>query len=97
MRWPAKFAVLKKAQRKSMSANKKLQYEYQCSQCKQWHPQKNVEVDHIVPCGKLQEYNDLPGFVERMFVGEDKLRLVCKPCHKSITQQAKEQNVQDAE
>lgn len=90
MRWPPKFTVLKSAQRKSLSANKKLQYEYQCSECRSWFPQKEVEVDHIIPAGSLKDYSDLPGFVERLFVGVDGLRVVCKPCHKQITQEARD-------
>lgn len=49
-----------------------------------------MEVDHIIPAGSLKSYEDLPGFVERMFVGEDKLQVVCKSCHKAKTNDERE-------
>lgn len=90
MRWPPRYKVLELARRKSLSANKRLKYEFQCALCEKWHPRDNVEVDHIEACGKLQCYEDLPGFVERLFVGVEKLRVLCIPCHREITQKAKE-------
>lgn len=96
-RWPAKFAVVNKAKRKAeyewwnAEGTRKLnvQWEYQCSQCEGWFMRTEVEVDHIEPVGSLNKYDDLPGFVERLFVGEDKLRLVCKECHRHITNSEK--------
>jgi hypothetical protein len=64
---------------------KRHKYEYKCSKCKKWFKAKEVEVDHKKPCGALKDYKDLPAFTKRMFVGVKKLRVVCKPCHKIIT------------
>lgn len=85
MRWPPKYEVIKKAQRPYKGPNPRQKYEYQCSRCSGWFALKNVEVDHITPAGKLNGFDDLPGFVERLFVGVRKLRLLCKPCHKIVT------------
>lgn len=85
MRWPPKYEVIKKAQRPYKGPNPRQKYEYQCSRCSGWFALKNVEVDHITPAGKLNGFDDLPGFVERLFVGVRKLRLLCKPCHKVVT------------
>lgn len=84
-RWPPKFLVLKEAKRDYQGDNKRLKFEYLCAICQQYHPQKEIEVDHIVPCGKLSSFEDLPGFVERLFCGKEGLRVVCKSCHKELT------------
>lgn len=61
--------------------------------CKEWFPNKETEVDHIVPAGSLRSFEDLPGFVERLFCSKDGLRLLCKTCHKGVTaQQLKEKS-----
>lgn len=82
-RWPPKYVVLEAARK--VVRGKRHKYEYKCSQCSKWYKAKEVEVDHIEPAGRLGDFDDLPGFVERLFVGEDKLRVVCKPCHKTLT------------
>ena len=65
-------------------------FEYLCAECGEYYPQKEVEVDHIISCGTLKTYDDIGPFVERLFVGKDKLRLLCKPCHKAITKKERE-------
>jgi hypothetical protein len=84
-RWPPKYEVLKDARRKYVGRGKQQKWEFLCSICECYHPQKNVEVDHIIPCGSLTSFSDLPGFVERLFCGKEGLRVVCKPCHKAHT------------
>lgn len=85
-RWwkPIQF-VKQKARRNNKSDNKRLKYEYQCSNCKQWFPDKQIEVDHITAAGSLLRSEDLPGFVERLFCEEEGLRVLCKTCHKEVT------------
>lgn len=90
MRWPPRYKALELARRKSLSSNKRLKYEFQCALCEDWFQRDDVEVDHIEACGKLQRYEDLPGFVKRLFVGVDKLRVLCKQCHRVTTQISKE-------
>jgi hypothetical protein len=40
-----------------------------------------VEVDHIAQAGKLTSYEDLPGFVERLFCSFDNFQCLCSECH----------------
>ena len=90
-RWPPKYEVLNKAKRlKPKNKKGRHRFEYQCSQCNQWWMNKEVEVDHITPCGSLKSYADLVGFVERLFTSADRLRVVCKPCHRIITKKERE-------
>ena len=46
---------------------------------------KDTQVDHIVPCGSLRTYDDLPGFVERMFCEAEGFQVLCKACHQDKT------------
>lgn len=81
--WGPKLEALKRARRPSQSSNKRLKWEFECSVCHQWHPQKNVQVHHLEPAGQLNKAEDLPQFVENLFCEVDKLAVICKPCHKA--------------
>lgn len=91
-RFPSRYAVLAAAKRKYEGPNKQQKWEFQCSICGEWHLQKNVSVDHIIPAGSLRTYDDLPEFVKKLFVGPDQLRVLCNPCHKAVTQEDKNKN-----
>ena len=81
------------ARRPYNGPNKLQKWEYQCAICKKWFKALQVEVDHIVPVGSLTCVEDLPGFLERL-TAEKGYRVLCKPCHKSITN--KERNARKA-
>jgi len=85
-RWPPKYHVLALA-KSNVPKNRggRQRFEYECAICHGKFPQKIVEVDHIIPCGSLKSFDDLAGFVERMFCSINHLRVVCKPCHKAVT------------
>lgn len=94
-KYPPKYQILAAAkkqltpkQRERRGGNQK--YEYQCALCQKWYGAKYVEVDHIVPCGSLKSFEDLPGFVERMFPSIDGLQVVCKNCHSIKTKEDRE-------
>lgn len=89
-RWPPKYEVKNAARRKYVGDDKRQKWEFQCAKCGLWHKDKNVEVDHMIPVGSLRSFEDLPGFVERLFCPVDKLRVLCKPCHLEITLAEKE-------
>ena len=86
-RYPPKYQVLNAAKRPYMGSDKRRKFEYQCNACKNYFPQKEVQVDHKVPCGSLKDYDDLPRFVERMFCEPEDLQVLCKPCHNRKTQE----------
>ena len=71
--------------RTPVSAKGRQKWAYECAMCNKKFAQKQVEVDHIEPVGSLNNYRQLSGFVRRLFVSKDKLRVVCKPCHVRIT------------
>lgn len=72
--------ALGKVRRKSESDNKRLKWEFQCSACGLWYARKLVRVDHIYPAGSLLAYDDLPGFVARLFCEPEDLRVLCVDC-----------------
>ena len=69
---------------------KRQKFEYQCNSCKQWFPEKKINVDHIVGAGSLNCGADLPGFVERLFCEQDNLQVLCEVCHNEKTQLEKQ-------
>lgn len=70
-----------KARRPYTGPNKRLKYEYQCNQCKGWYPEKQINVDHIIPAGTLTCSADLAGFIERLFCEQENLQVLCEKCH----------------
>jgi 5-methylcytosine-specific restriction endonuclease McrA len=69
------------AKRAYKGVSKRQKFEYQCNVCKDWFPDKEVNVDHIVPAGALNCAEDLPGFVERLFCEVEGLQILCSTCH----------------
>jgi 5-methylcytosine-specific restriction endonuclease McrA len=78
-----------KAKRSYKGPLKRQKFEYQCNQCKNWFPDKEINVDHIIPAGTLRSAKDLPGFVERLFCEIDNLQVLCNVCHTKKTQDEK--------
>ena len=74
-----------KAKRAYKGPNKRQKFEYQCNECKNWFPEKQINVDHIVPAGSLNCAQDLPGFVERLFCEIEHLQVLCEKCHDKKT------------
>lgn len=83
--WKPISDVKKEARRDYKGDNKRLKYEYQCTSCQNWFPDKEIEVDHKIPAGSLRSSDDLKGFVERLFCEKDGLRVLCRNCHQEIT------------
>jgi 5-methylcytosine-specific restriction endonuclease McrA len=79
-----------KARRAYKGPLKRQKFEYQCNTCKQWFPDKKINVDHIVGAGSLNCAADLPGFVERLFCEQDNLQVLCSDCHNEKTQLEKQ-------
>lgn len=71
---------------------KRAKWEYQCAACQNWFFDKDTQVDHIVPAGKLRSFEDLGDFAKRLlFIGVDQLQVLCKPCHVAKTTEERRQ------
>jgi 5-methylcytosine-specific restriction endonuclease McrA len=89
-RWWKPIMICKqKSKRPYKGPNKRQKFEYQCNSCKQWFPEKQINIDHIVPAGSLNSASDLPGFVERLFCEENNLQTLCSNCHDIKTKKEK--------
>ena len=89
-RWWKPIALAKKkAKRPYKGPNSRQRFEYQCNICKNYFSEKFINVDHIIPVGSLTCKEDLPGFVERLFVEVDKLQCLCNVCHDQKTKNEK--------
>lgn len=61
--------------------NKKRKYSYVCADCGREFAAQDISVHHKVECGTLLSFDDLPTFVERMFVEKEGLIVLCDKCH----------------
>lgn len=79
--WQPKINCIKEVRRPSQSDNKRLKWEFKCSSCGKYVPQKFIEAHHSEEAGKLSCYEDLPEFVRKLF-SENGWVPLCKTCHK---------------
>jgi len=90
--WVPALEALKKASRPSQSENKRLKKEYQCNHCKKWFPNSEVNIDHIIPCGSLNSYDDIKNFIIALTPENvDAFQVLCESCHNKKTQNEREQ------
>jgi hypothetical protein len=95
-KWPPMYDCKNKARRVSQSSNPRLKWEYQCAECKDWFPDKEVQIDHTVPAGTLTTLEDLPGFVDRLLCEEHGYKVLCKnKCHYNKTQEERNHKTKD--
>lgn len=89
-RWWKPITECKIAAKKAYKGeNKRQKFEYHCNSCKGWFPEKNINVDHIIPAGSLRSGADLLGFIERLFCEVENLQVLCESCHTTKTQSEK--------
>jgi len=47
---------------------------------------KDVQIDHVIPCGRLAGAEDIAGFLERLTPENGAaFQVVCRDCHKAKT------------
>jgi 5-methylcytosine-specific restriction endonuclease McrA len=78
-----------KDNRRPITYKSRSRWEYQCANCNDWFLRKEIDIDHIIPCGTLKSFDDLAVFCNRLFVEKDGLQVLCKPCHKNKTHDKK--------
>ena len=70
-------------------------WKYRCEQCSKIVGFKQYDIDHIEPVGITPgSRNDKEGrtwdsYIKALFCSAENLRLICKPCHKKKTYNAK--------
>lgn len=88
MRWPPRYTVLSEAfvGSKINKDSGRMAKHYKCESCSGEFPMKNVQVDHIVPVIPISGFDTWDATIERLLCEKNGLRVLCKPCHKSVTQ-----------
>ena len=82
--WKPAAIAKQRAKRNYIGPNKRQKVEFVCNRCKKGFPITQIQAHHVVECGTLKCYDDLPGFVERMFTEDiDSYEVLCLNCHKS--------------
>lgn len=79
--WPPLRNIMRRDRRPYSGPDKRTKWEHRCEACGRWYPAKLIEVDHIIPCGQLKNWDDLRGFAERLFCEADGLRKTCVECN----------------
>lgn len=95
-RYPPIYEALAAAKRPYTGHNKKQKVCYECAKCGVLESAKNVAVDHRIDCGKLASWEDVQGFMARLFCEKDGLDVLCHQCHDVKTYMTK-YNVSEAD
>ena len=92
-KWPPRAKVLgqAKTEKKINSKSGRLAQHYLCNACKKDFPQKDVNVDHVIPVVSPEEgFVDWNTYIPRMFCEEENLQVLCSRCHtKKSTEEKK--------
>ncbi len=90
--WKPKMVKLEEGRRPNESDNKRLKWENNCEECGGWFPEKQIEVDHIVPCGGISGpdwLDKIKPWIIRAFVEIEGFQRLCLTCHNRKTQAEK--------
>ena len=80
-RHPPIYSALAAAKRPYTGDNPRQRVCFECAKCKGLFSSKQVAVDHRTDCGSLKSWDDVQGFMERLFCGEEGLDVLCSECH----------------
>lgn len=70
--------------------NPRQRFAYRCAMCHSEFPAKGVAIDHRVDCGRLAGWEDVSGFMQRLFCDKGGLDVLCHPCHDAKTMATKQ-------
>lgn len=95
-RWGPKFECLADAcvGAKTNKATGRMAKHYECAECHNQFPAKEVAVDHIEPVVPVSGFTTWDEVIERMFVEKEGLQVLCKECHRIKCQEEKQQRKQ---
>ena len=83
--------ALDNASRPYKGEDKRVKKEFRCNCCGEWKTRKHVQVNHKIPSGSLNCYDDIVPFIKRLTEEDVTLyEVLCTPCHLAITKQQKE-------
>lgn len=85
--WPQKYAAIKEAFVKhgiNPETGRKCKL-HRCEECRGLFPQNGVQADHIVPVVGAEGFVSWDDYIKRLFCEKDGFRVLCKSCHKRVT------------
>lgn len=85
LRWRPRNEALARSRRIYKGSDKRIKWEYQCQICAEWVIRKEIEVDHIVPCGGIKCLADIPRWYTNALCEIDGFEVLCKSCHRLKT------------
>jgi len=84
--------VLENASRPYTGTNKRIKKEYLCDGCGKYYVRTSVSVNHKIPTGSLNSYDDIVPFIKRLTEEDITLyNVLCSSCHLKETLQQKEE------
>jgi len=94
MKWPPyREARLSGRRLKPADKSGRHKFEHQCSDCKEWFPEKQIQMDHVTPCGSIQCHEDISVFVERLLSPVSGYKKLCINCHQKVTNEERNDKV----
>lgn len=87
--WPSIKICRERSREKYIGTNKRRKWSYRCEECGKLFDIKGVSVHHKIDCGSLNKFEDIPGFIERLFCDSQSLSLLCNTCHDKHTKSEK--------
>lgn len=88
-RYPPIYEALDAAKEPYVGPNPRQKICYRCADCQNTYSSKQVAVDHIIDCGSLQTWEDIQGFMQRLFCTVGGLQVLCDGCHDVKTYMSK--------
>lgn len=81
--WPPLRDIMRRDRRPYSGPDKRTKWEHRCELCGGWFPAKQIEVDHVEPCGQLRDWSDLERFAKTLFCEAENLRKTCEGCNQA--------------
>ena len=64
-----------------VGANRRRKWMYICEDCGKAYDVKSINIHHKIECGDLKSFDDISGFVRRLFCDSKDLQVLCDNCH----------------
>lgn len=80
-KWPPRIHAKQARRRAYHGPNARQKWEYRCDDCGGWFKDKEVQMDHLEPCGPIRSFEDVGEFARRLYCEADGFALLCVDCH----------------
>jgi glutaredoxin len=83
-RYPVKTSFMKANRIRQVNKRTgKMCYGFKCAACKEFHPQSNIEIDHLSGHNQFKTLDDASSYLKAiLYVDYTDLQAMCKDCHR---------------